>query len=703
MSDWSIVSWSIIYALSAIISLAISLDIILKRRESSTHQQFFVYGLATSLSLFASFLKLNAPEADLALTLFRLSNALYFISIGVLALFVYELMEPKKGSWLLLMPPMFAVLVGAFLPYDKRLTEYGWVFLPGEALTAENVIIFAYLFCYSLLVGFLLYDYMRRAKTPWLQRKYGLMLLGFVVFQMVGVVSFNALMMIYQNIPPTTGPFYLVSLLFLWYGFKMQPKEVKLTQEGGKFSTAYRKFINRFLEVAPSDELGLKTFNLLEYLDKTRLSELVTYDRLRIILNVNNMEQLDNIQALDKTMEYLEGKEWSGGLASPFTDVLESVHQSILDAQGTLEPFRSVLLGHQDFLKRADVIYGFSQGQFLELFGPDNSLVDRPEWEVALRTYKRWLLPIRAFLVGDVAAEFYKMLRSTDIVKYIDVFPDGEIAVDKVLSHVEALPQERRTEAVRAGFNIVMSWVAKSLAEKDPASFVKWMKLIRRIMILNMGAKGVQRTFASVVARLSRDMGRSRIRDLILLEGHKAEELDAFSANFSLSHEDLLHERVLVECDPRFSYEYYIGRLLSEVSANTERCVLFTRSGGVIQRMAAGLENVECRILATPGVEEENSVPFNDITRLIHAVSTALDSEMETWILFDNLSDLIIPVGVEQAYVFARHATDLIGARNGSAVFLMNKSAHGQSDRAAFEGLFSKIMEIGEEVILVKR
>lgn len=120
-------------------------------------QLFFIYGLTASLSVLVSFLKLNAPDVELALELFRLSNALYFISIGVLA---------------------------------------------------------------SL------------------------------------------------------------------YGFKMeQPRGVGLTPMSSEFSDAYKNFTSRFLDAAPSDELGLKTANLLEHLDKTRLSELVTYDRLRIMMN----------------------------------------------------------------------------------------------------------------------------------------------------------------------------------------------------------------------------------------------------------------------------------------------------------------------------------------------------------------------------------------------------------------------------------
>jgi hypothetical protein len=704
MPDWSVVSWSYIYAISGLVSLALSVDVLLRQRESPTHQLFFIYGLTASLNVLVSFLKLNAPDVELALELFRLSNALYFISIGVLAYFVYELLGTRKASWLVLIPPMFAVGMAALLPYDEKLTNYGWVFLPHQAITIESIVVFAYLFGYSLFIGFELYDYMRKAKAPWLTRKYGLMLLGLVILPIVGVAGLNAFMMIYESIPPMVGPLHLVSFLLLWYGFKMeQQKGVGLTQMGGEFSDAYRNFISRFLDVAPSDELGLKTVNLLEYLDKTRLSEIVTYDRLRIILNVEKLDRLDNIQALDKTMEYLEGKDWSDKLAGPFTEVLENVYISVAPDQEKTDAFKEVLANHQAFLMKTDVIYGFSRGQFLELLGPDGSLVSLPEWEVSVRIYKRLLLPIRRFITGPIVAEFYKKVRSMDLVKYLDVSQDGEITTDKLASHLETIPEERRASVIRDAFDPLISWIAQSLASSDPTSFTKWMKTVRRIVVMNADAKGTWRTFASLANRLSKDMGRDRVKDLVLLEGSRPESLNVFSGVFGLSHEKLLHEKTLIEYDPRFLYEALITQAIEEISANTERCVVFTRRGSAIHRVAASIENCEVVILATPGAQNAASVPFNDITRIIHATGKAMESELETWILFDNLSDLMFSTSFEQAYVFARHATDVIASKNGSALFLLNKTAHNQETRSAFESLFSTIVEIAEGTKLVKR
>jgi len=702
--DWSVVSWSYIYALSGLVSLALSIDVLMRQRESATHQLFFIYGLTASLNVLVSFLKLNAPDVQLALELFRLSNALYFISIGVLAYFVYELLGTRKASWLVLIPPMFAVGMAALMPYSEKLTDYGWVFLPSPALTIESVVVFAYLLGYSIFIGFELYDYMKKAKAPWLTKKYGLMLLGLVILPIIGVMGLNAFMIVYEKVPPMVGPLHLASFLLLWYGFKMeQPREVSLKGMSSEFSDAYKNFISRFLDVAPSDELGLKTVNLLEYLDKTRLSEFVTYDRLRIILNVEKLDQLDNIQALDKTMEYLESKDWSDKLAGPFTEVLESVYTSVSSDQKKVEAFKGVVANHQAFLMRTDVIYAFSKGQFLELVGPDSSLSGLPPWEVSLRIYKRCLLPIRKFITGPIVAEFYKKVRSMDLVKYLDVSQDGEITVDKLTSHLGDVPEERRASVIRNAFDPLISWIAQNLIASDPTSFTKWMKTIRRIAIMSGDVKGTWRTFSSLAGRLSKDFGRDRVKDLVLLEGSRPDRLNAFAGAFGLDHGRLLHEKTLIEYDPRFLYEALITQAIEEISANTERCVVFTRRGSAIHRVAEGVENCEVVVLATPGAQTVSSVPFNDITQIINATGKAMESELETWILFDNLSDLMFSTSFEQAYVFTRHATDVIASKNGSALFLLNKTAHNQETRSAFESLFSTIVEIAEGTKLIKR
>ncbi|MGB9622424.1 MAG: hypothetical protein ACPL07_01135, partial [Candidatus Bathyarchaeia archaeon] len=255
--------WSSIYIITSMIVFGLSLNILLRQRRSVLHQQFFIYGLLVSLHLFTNFLKLIVPDADLSLKLFRLSNSLYIISIGLLAYFVYEIRvysktetrsEKKGESYLILIPSVFVVTISSLISYKAKLSDFGWMFIPYPSLTIEGLITFFYLFGYSTFIGIILYNYIKTTKAPWLKKKYSLMLFSFVLFQIIGVVFFNALMILFENIPPTMGPFYFLSFILISYSFVIgPPKETVLTSMSNPLTDSYQKFLNKLLDVAPPD------------------------------------------------------------------------------------------------------------------------------------------------------------------------------------------------------------------------------------------------------------------------------------------------------------------------------------------------------------------------------------------------------------------------------------------------------------------
>jgi len=595
---------------------------------------------------------------------------------------------------------MLVVTTSIFIPYDLEWSNYGWKAYAVPSV--EGVITFLYLLAYSLITVLHLYDLRNKADVTWLRKKYSFMLWGIIVFQMFGLILSNVLMLVWKDLPHIGGLLYFISFMFIWYGFQIQPsREVVLTRIGNPLTDSYQKFLNKLLEVAPPDELGLKTINLLEYLDKTRLSDVVTYDKLRIILNAERIESLNNIQALDKTLEYFESKEWAYKMADALMEVLESIYFS-LQLPADKEAFKSVIVNHQEYLKKTDIIYGLASGEFLTLISPDESLKELQEWEVALRLYKRLLLPIRKFITGPIAPEFFKKIRSMDVTKYLEVSTDRGISMDRVSAYVNTIPNGSRAEIIRDSFNALLSMVLKNLMERARAlSFEKYIRMMRRTFMLNCGVKGVWKTYYSLVSRLSDEVGRSQITGLIRMEGSNIEDLNIFSEAFGLTHDKLLRRRILFEYNPKYLYEPYVAKAVREIYANTERCVMLLRPGSGILSQIPTLENIEHIPVVTVGAKPGESVSFDDVTQMINAVKKSLDSEMHTWIILD-ISDMILSTSMEQAYAFARHAVELVSSKEGSAIFLMNEPAHERSIKTAFEGLFSTILEVAEKPRLLK-
>ncbi|MEM2089298.1 MAG: hypothetical protein QXF52_11655, partial [Thermoproteota archaeon] len=492
------------------------------------------------------------------------------------------------------------------------------------------------------------------------------MLFSFTIFQIIGIMLFNALLIYFENIPPTSGPFYFLSFILLSYSFTIgPPKEVILTRLDNPLTDSYRKFLNKLIDVAPPDELGLKTMDLLEYLDKTRLSDVVTYDRLRIILNAEKIESLNSIQALDKTLEYFEGREWTHRAADELMEVIESIYFNLKSSEDK-EAFRTIIMNHQEYLKKTDIIYGLASGEFLAFISSDASLEGFPEWEAVLRLYRRLLLPVRKLIAGPLAPEFFKRMRSMDVAKHLDVSTDGEIGIDRVIAYVRTIPNGRRLETVTETFNALLSTVLSYLAREDVSLFENYLGVMRRIFMLNCGAKGVWKTYYSLVDRLTSEIGRQRITRLVRMEDSSVEDLNAFSGAFGLTHDKLLRKKILFEYNPKYLYEPYVAKAVREIYANTERCVMLLRPASGVLSQIPTLENVKLIPVVTMGAKPGESVSFDDVTQMINAINRSLDSEMHTWIILD-ISDMILSTSMEQAYAFARHAIELVTAKNASA------------------------------------
>jgi len=355
----------------------------------------------------------------------------------------------------------------------------------------------------------------------------------------------------------------------------------------------------------------------------------------------------------------------------------------------------------QEYLKKTDIIYGLATGEFLAFIGFDTSLEGLQEWEAVLRLYRRLLLPVRKLIAGPLAPEFFKKLRSMDVAKHLDVSTDGEIGIERLIAYVRTIPNGRRIEAVRETFNALLSTVSGYLVKENADLFENYLGAVRRVFMLNSGAKGVWKTYYSLVDRLSTDIGRSRITRLVRMEDCRAEDLNAFSEDFGLTHDRLIRRKILFEYNPKYLYEPYVAKAVREIYANTERCVLLLRpASGILSKIPA-VENVKLIPVVTMGAKPGESVSFDDVTQMINAINRSLDSEMHTWIILD-VSDMILSTSMEQAYAFARHAIELVSAKDGSAIFMLNEPAHDLSVKTAFEGLFSTILEVAEKPRLLK-
>lgn len=710
-------TWSIFYIISAVMSLILYLNLLIKNQNSLIYQKFFLYGIIASIYLTIGTYVINAPNKELAIYAAQVASSIYYISIGLFAYLTRSLLLIKDDSrsLLILMGPMLIVPLSVLHPREAILTNFGWV-VKGMSTTDfrfDDLFVFIFIIFYFILISKNIYNLISKTKLTSLKRKY-FILCGSFLFQFVAVFLVNALMVLLElrDIPHLSGFLYFSSLVCMWYALKIEsPKEIsvveksekeqELTKDVSNISKSYKNFLEKFIKVAGEDELGLKIIDFIEYLDRTRLNEVVTYDKLRIIMKAESIENVDNIQALDRTIEYLSKKDWGYKLASSFIDVMESIFQIVKDDVDQRGAFDSIIIKYQEFLKSSDVVYGLKEGTYLAFMQPDDSLGKLPEWSALVRFYVRLLLPLRKFIIGPIKAEFLRTLRSFDVIKFLEVSEDGEIAFEHMIEYVGSLPDKRRTEAVRSNFNTLLTWLMHMLLEYDPSFYVSYLKTIRRIVKLNAEIKGVWRSYFLLIDKASKELGRKNVKDLVLSEGYSYADLDAFSSTLGLNHDKLVHNIITAEYDPRYQYEQYVGLAMREVLANTEKCVLFTRLGSRVLEVARELGEVELKVMTTINTMGEG-IPFNDTSRLLDLVGRELESEFPTWVVFDNVSDLVLAVGFDEAYIFARRVIDLMASKGASLLLLMNRGAHSREVVQTIEGLSTRIIEIAERPRLVR-
>ncbi|MGQ9596584.1 MAG: hypothetical protein ACUVQY_08335 [Thermoproteota archaeon] len=248
---------------------------------------------------------------------------------------------------------------------------------------------------------------------------------------------------------------------------------------------------------------------------------------------------------------------------------------------------------------------------------------------------------------------------------------------------------------------MLLAWTMRRLAESNPSAYRDYLSTVRRITRLNAEVKGAWRSYFSLVERVTKELGREHIKDLVLSEGYSYADLEAFSSLMGSNHKELMHNIVVFEYDPRYPYESHMKTAMREFLANSERCILFTRLGSKLLEIAKDMGDVELKVMTTISTVEEG-IPFNDISRLLDIIGRELESELSTWIIFYNISDLIFSIGFDKTYVFVRYLIDVVTSKGASLLILINKGAHRSEIVRTLEGLSTKIIEVLEKPKIVR-
>ena len=173
---------------------------------------------------------------------------------------------------------------------------------------------------------------------------------------------------------------------------------------------------------------------------------------------------------------------------------------------------------------------------------------------------------------------------------------------------------------------------------------------------------------------------------------------DRFSQRIGVNHRYMAGRNLLLELDPASNYEEAIQDFVLEASANAESVIMCTSKGGTLHTLLNQRENVRFLLLTNLTSASRNDktagevlLPANNTSLLLDTLSKTVKSHPDGNFnfVFDNLTSLILQVGFDKAYNFARYALEILSAIKATSIFLLTPSAHDEKIVSSLRSLFS--------------
>jgi len=179
-----------------------------------------------------------------------------------------------------------------------------------------------------------------------------------------------------------------------------------------------------------------------------------------------------------------------------------------------------------------------------------------------------------------------------------------------------------------------------------------------------------------------------------------------FSKALKLTHQQIFGRNILLEFDPTSNYEKVVEDFIDEALANTDSVAVFTSKGSAVYSALSNRSDIKFLVLtqsvSTPQANaSENKIllPANNSSLLLDALNKVLKAypERNSMIVFDNLSSLVLLIGLKKTYGFLRYALELLAIENGTSLFLLDPKAHDFKVAPALRSLFSDQIAYGKK------
>ncbi len=495
------------YVVGGFLSFSVSMYILLRRPKSTAMKSLFLFGIVTSLWEAAVYLKRGAPDIVVATNLFMIIILTSHLSFPILLYTFLNVQEKRSTKYLWVFIPLLIQLVtmsnNYFDNYEVYQTELGWSY---RVVTYEPTIILVSVIFIGYLVGtfIVLSSLTKKTNLPLLKRKYRILLLSFTLFQAVGTTVTNALIT-FNLLPPSCrigGLLQLLTFLSIWYALTINEKKLPLyLLQTTNFSEIYSSFLTIFYNTTVDSQLGEKNANFLEFLTQSKIENQVSLTNNEILFNEG--EKLDVEELITRNLAFFEKNPVDTTVIDHYLRVLK-VAEQVLDWK-----FTRLIKTHEEFLQNSDLIYGLSDGKYLETMVEDPSLRDQDDIEACLKIYKRVLLSIIGILQSN--PKLAQKLFDYPFIKALNITEFGEISLNGFQERVLDAPKEQRLSFIINSFNPLLSQIYEDIPANSNIDFTKMLNKLRLVLTLNRDRASSLGVYPTLLGTLATKIPQTQI------------------------------------------------------------------------------------------------------------------------------------------------------------------------------------------------
>ncbi len=163
--------------------------------------------------------------------------------------------------------------------------------------------------------------------------------------------------------------------------------------------------------------------------------------------------------------------------------------------------------------------------------------------------------------------------------------------------------------------------------------------------------------------------------------------------------ESITGKKILYEVDPAIPYETTLGQTLEELAWAGHAVFVFTPKASLLHNVLTGATGLKFFLTTTSvsyvQVSEETHdmlIPQSDTAIFLDLADKTLASRKGNVVfVFDNVSELLLLVGMEKTYKFLKLFLEILNEPRATAFFIFIGKAHDPKDANLLRGLFPNI------------